>query len=160
MNTEPSLAGLRKGPGFLLSRVGTAVQAGFKEVLSGWGIRPLQYLLLVVLQSRPGSSQQELCRALGIDSGNMVELIDALEGLGYVVRATDAHDRRRRVVRITETGSAALSEMQGAVAEFDSQFLSPLNASERKQLVRILAKLYAATAEARGEGYSGMAPGR
>jgi len=160
VNIDPSLASLRQGPGFLLSRVGTAVQAGFKDVLSGWGIRPLQFLLLVVLQSRPGSSQQDLCRALRIDSGNMVELIDALEGLGYVARATHAQDRRRRVVRITETGQAALTEMREAVADFDSQFLSPLNATERKQLVRLLGKLYGATGEARGEGYASVPPGR
>jgi DNA-binding MarR family transcriptional regulator len=160
VNTEPSLAGLRNGPGFLLSRVGTAVQAGFKDVLSAWGIRPLQFLVLVALGSRPRSSQQDLCRALGIDSGNMVELIDALEGLGYVLRATDAQDRRRRVVSITEIGRGALAEMRAAIAAFDSQFLSPLNASERKELVKLLAKLYAATAEARGEGYTTVSPGR
>jgi MarR family transcriptional regulator, lower aerobic nicotinate degradation pathway regulator len=160
VNAELSPGGLRNGPGFLLSRVGTAVQSGFKDVVSGWGIRPLQFLVLVALQSRPGSSQQELCRALNIDSGNMVELIDALENLGYVVRATDPQDRRRRVVEITETGRVALAEMHKAAADFDSEFLSPLNAAERKQLVQLLAKLYAATGEGRGEGYVSIAPGR
>jgi MarR family transcriptional regulator, lower aerobic nicotinate degradation pathway regulator len=89
----------------------------------------------------------------------MVELIDSLEGLGYVVRDPDARDRRRRLVRITETGRGALTEMQEAVASFDGQFLSPLNASEKRQLVRLLDKLYAATAEARGEGYASIPPG-
>ena len=66
---------LTADPGFLLSRVGAAVRAGFQEVLAGWGVRPLQYLMLLVLDSSGGVSQQELCAATGIDSGNMVELL-------------------------------------------------------------------------------------
>ena len=69
--------------GFLLSRVGTAVQSGFKDVLAGWDVRPLHFLVLSALGSRSGSSQQDLCRLLGIDSGNMVELLDVLETRGY-----------------------------------------------------------------------------
>lgn len=140
---------LTADPGFLLSRVGAAVRAGFQEVLAGWGVRPLQYLMLLVLDSSGGVSQQELCAATGIDSGNMVELLDGLEALHYARRARDPGDRRRHVVTITERGQSALAELRQAVEEYNRNVLSPLTERECKQLARSLAKLYAATTEGR-----------
>ena len=149
MEAEGQLRRLAADPGFLLSRVGAAVRAGFKEVLARWDIRPLQYVLLLILDTRSGASQQELCVAAGVDSGNMVELLDGLEALDYASRARDPRDRRRYVVTITPSGRSALAELRGAVAEYDARFLSPLSEREREQLTSALAKLYVTTAEGR-----------
>jgi len=150
---EPA-RGLANRPGFLLSRVGTSAQTGFKNVLAGWEIRPLHFLVLMALKAASGPSQQELCRALSIDSGNMVELLDRLEELGYAKRTRDAKDRRRHVMTLMPAGHAALSQIMTAVEEFDNQFLEPLDEIERVQLVNLLAKLYSATTEAHGQGYT------
>lgn len=138
---------LAADPGFLLSRVGAAVRAGFKEVLAGWGIRPLQYLILSALDAGAGASQQELCSAAGIDSGNMVELLDGLEALGYARRGRDPRDRRRYMVTMTERGNSALGELRQAIEDYNTGFLSPLTEAERQRLTSILGKLYATTAE-------------
>ncbi len=61
MEKQAGPAQLMTDPGFLLSRVGAAVRAGFKDVLAGWGVRPQQYLILLILDARGGASQQELC---------------------------------------------------------------------------------------------------
>jgi DNA-binding MarR family transcriptional regulator len=148
MEKQMPLQQLTADPGFLLSRVGAAVRAGFKDVLAGWGIRPLQYVILLILDARDGISQQELCTAAGVDSGNMVELLDGLEALGYARRARDPHDRRRYVVTITPHGRSALAELRQAVEEYNRRALSPLTRQERHKLAIILGKLYATTAEA------------
>lgn len=140
---------LTADPGFLLSRVGAAVQAGFKEVLAGWRIRPLQYLILLVLDRGGGASQQELCAAAGVDSGNMVELLDGLEALGYARRARDPRDRRRYVVTITKPGRSALGEVRAAVGAYTTGFLGPLTEAERQRLVGLLGKLYVTSARGR-----------
>jgi MarR family transcriptional regulator, lower aerobic nicotinate degradation pathway regulator len=136
-------------PGFLLSRVGAAVRAGFKGVLADWGIRPQHYQLLLFLDASSGASQQELCVATRIDSGNMVELLDGLEALKYARRDRDPRDRRRYVVTITPAGRSALAELRQAVAEYNARMLSPLSKSEQEQLARSLAKLFVTTAEGR-----------
>lgn len=136
-------------PGFLLSRVGAAIRAGFKDVLARWNLRPQQYLILLVLDVRDGISQQDLCTAVGVDSGNMVELLDGLETLRYAQRDRDAADRRRYVVTITSRGRAALAELRQAVGEYNADVLSPLTPRELRQLSAMLGKLYATTAEAR-----------
>jgi MarR family transcriptional regulator, lower aerobic nicotinate degradation pathway regulator len=158
VNSGAVTESLARRPGFLLSRVGTAIQAGFKEVLGAWRLRPLHFLILLALRDSGEPSQQDLCRALGIDSGNMVELVDLLEELRYAERARDPNDRRRYLVRITPEGRSAVTRIMSAVEEFDRQFLEPLSREEQRQLARLLAKLYAATAEARGEGFVGAPP--
>lgn len=149
METQTAIQQLTSDPGFLLSRVGAAVRAGFKEVLAGWGVRPLQYVILLVLHAGGGASQQELCAAAGIDSGNMVELLDGLEALGYARRARDPRDRRRYVVTMTPRGQSALGELRLAIQEYNTGFLSPLTEPERQRLTSTLSKLYATTAEGR-----------
>ncbi|HXC82845.1 MAG TPA: MarR family transcriptional regulator [Trebonia sp.] len=152
MEAQSAMRRLTADPGFLLSRVGAAVRAGFKEVLAGWGIRPLQYVILLVLDAVGGASQQELCAAAGIDSGNMVELLDGLEALGYARRARDPRDRRRYVVTMTQRGQSALAELRQAVGQYTTGFLSPLTEPERERLASILGKLYVTTAEGRRRG--------
>jgi DNA-binding MarR family transcriptional regulator len=158
MVDEPSPRTLASRPGFLLSRVGTAVQSGFKDVLARWRMRPLHFLLLSALRANAGPSQQELCQALGIDSGNMVKLLDDLEGWGYLRRTRDPTDRRRHVVAMTASGGQTLAQIAAAVDDFDRRFLEPLDEPERRRLVELLTRLYAATPEARGRGYAVSPP--
>jgi DNA-binding MarR family transcriptional regulator len=135
---------LTADPGFLLSRVGAMARAGFKQVLAGWGIRPQQYVILLVLDERGGLSQQDLCTATAVDSGNMVELLDGLEALRYAERARDPRDRRRYVVTITPDGRSALAGLRPAVAEYNGRFLSPLTGPEQQELAATLGRLFAA----------------
>lgn len=137
-------------PAFLLSRVGTAVQGGFKELLAGWKLRPLELVVLRLLDTAgDGASQQQLCEASGIDSGNMVEFIDVLEALQYAKRTRDPSDRRRYIVTITPAGRSAITKITRAVNGYSDTMLGPLSQAERQELVRMLAKLYAGTPEGR-----------
>jgi DNA-binding MarR family transcriptional regulator len=150
---ERPVDSLADNAGFLLSRVGTAVQAGFKEVLAGWDIRPLHYLILIALTTRQSASQQELCRALRVDSGNMVELIDTLEELGYAGRRRDPGDRRRYLVALTAEGRAAYAALTEAAGHYNARFLAPLDRAEQQALVAALSKLYVTTPEGQGRPF-------
>jgi MarR family transcriptional regulator, lower aerobic nicotinate degradation pathway regulator len=147
MEAERSLSSLTGNAGFLLSRVGTAVQAGFKELLGAWDIRPQHFAILMALSTAGSASQQGLCRALGIDSGNMVELVDTLEARGYAQRRRDPSDRRRYLLAMTAEGRAVFRAMAEAVGEFTTRFLEPLSQAEQAALISALSKLYAATPE-------------
>ena len=142
MDEQAPLRQLTADPGFLLSRVGAAVRAGFKDVLARWGVRPQQYLVLLILDASAGVSQQELCAAARVDSGNMVELLDGLEALRYAQRDRDPRDRRRYLVTITPRGRTALVELRQAVAEYDQRFFGPLTGPEQDQLIAILSRLW------------------
>jgi DNA-binding MarR family transcriptional regulator len=123
------------------------VQAGFKELLGRWQLRPQQFAILITLSKVGEASQQELCQTLGIDSGNMVELVDTLETLGYARRRRDPRDRRRYLLAMTEPGQAAFAAMTEAVGDYTARFLEPLDQAEQTALVAALGKLFATTPE-------------
>src|ERR1700751_912150 len=58
---------------------------------------------------RGGATAAETGRRLGISKQAAGKTIDRLEELGYVQRAGDAQDRRRKLVRITPHGLEALA---------------------------------------------------
>jgi DNA-binding MarR family transcriptional regulator len=149
MQAERPGSSLTGNAGYLLSRVGTAIQSGFKDVLSRWQLRPQQFAILTALRAAGSASQQELCQALGIDSGNMVELVDGLEALGYAQRRRDPRDRRRYLLAMTDEGEAAFAAMAKAVHEYDARFLEPLDQAEQAALTDALTKLYVTTPEGR-----------
>ncbi len=149
MQAERPGSSLTGNAGYLLSRVGTAIQSGFKDVLSRWQLRPQQFAILTALRAAGSASQQELCQALGIDSGNMVELVDGLEALGYAQRRRDPHDRRRYLLAMTEAGQAAFADMTKAADEYTGGFLAPLDQAEQASLIDALTKLYVTTPEGR-----------
>src|SRR5581483_7934315 len=103
----------------------------------------------MTLRAGGEASQQQLCQALGVDSGNMVELVDGLEALGYAQRRRDPRDRRRYLLALTDDGRAAFAVMTGAVDEYTARFLEPLDQAEQASLVTALAKLFVTTPEAR-----------
>jgi DNA-binding MarR family transcriptional regulator len=95
------------------------------------------------------TSQQQLCQSLGIDSGNMVELVDGLEALGCAQRTRDPRDRRRHLLTLTAAGEQQVTEITAAVADYNARFLRLLGPAEQAALVTALTKLYAATPEGR-----------
>jgi DNA-binding MarR family transcriptional regulator len=149
MEAEESTGALTGNAGYLLSRVGTAVQTGFKELLARWQLRPQQFAILSTLRAAGETSQQQLCQTLGIDSGNMVELVDGLEALGCARRTRDPRDRRRQLLTLTAAGEQQVAEISAAVADYNARFLQPLGPAEQAALVASLTKLYAATPEGR-----------
>jgi DNA-binding MarR family transcriptional regulator len=56
-----------------------------------------------------GATATEAGRRLGVSKQAAGKTIDRLEALGYVQRAGDARDRRRKLVRITPRGIEALT---------------------------------------------------
>jgi DNA-binding MarR family transcriptional regulator len=150
LGQEGWLDSLTSNPGFLLSRVGAAVQDGFKSVLNRRRLRSVEFFVLMVLDEHAeGISQRELGELSGVDSGNLVEYLDRLEELRYASRTRDTTDRRRYVVTITKAGHAAMHEIVAATDEFVDELLQPLSDTERQRLTRLLVKIYAVTAEGR-----------
>jgi DNA-binding MarR family transcriptional regulator len=72
-------------------------------------LRPAHGFALQAIGLR-GATATEAGRRLGISKQAAGKTIDRLEELGYVQKAGDAQDRRRKLVRITPRGLEALSE--------------------------------------------------
>lgn len=70
-------------------------------------------------------------------------LVDDLEGMGYVERVPDAHDRRAKLVRLTERGRAVERVVRDEIAHMETRWTDRMAPGEFAELVRLLRKLIA-----------------
>ncbi len=124
---------------YLIGRADRIVRQQLEEVLAGSGLSISEFTTLSVLTARPGLSNARLARRALVTPQAMHKVIRSLEEAGYVVRTAPPHGGRSLEAAITEAGSQLLDEMLPRIAEAEERTLSPLDASERRELVRLLA---------------------
>lgn len=86
-------------------------------------------------------TQSELAEMASIDKTTMVVTLDALEAAGLAERRPSAHDRRARVVVVTEAGRELVAKADQVAADIYESVLGSLPADERAGLVKGLARL-------------------
>jgi MarR family transcriptional regulator, lower aerobic nicotinate degradation pathway regulator len=132
---------LQRLPSWLLNQAALHATRLAGEAFAKAGVRRYHFSVLVALAENGPASQADLGRRLWIDRSDMVAVINDLERDGLVARVRDEHDRRRNVVRITPAGKRALDRLEAQVEEAQAALLAPLSAAERRELLRLLARL-------------------
>ncbi len=126
-----------------LLRSADAVRRHFAQVLEPYGITLQQYNVLRILRGAQPEGLPTLCiidRMIEKTPG-ITRLLDRLETHGWVSRHRCPEDRRRVWARITEDGLELLAELDAPVREADDSSMAALNATEKRQLIRINDKL-------------------
>lgn len=118
----------------LENRVSDALrQAGFE-------ITPAQ--MKIVQRIGPdGTRLTELAESAQVTKQTAGFLVDQLEKAGWVERVPDPHDKRARLVRMSERGRAATPVANGAVAEVEAEWTAYLGKQRMTQLRRALSQL-------------------
>jgi DNA-binding MarR family transcriptional regulator len=128
--------------GFLLVRLGEAVDRDFVASLTDLGLKP-RYLRLLVLVDRAGAlNQRDLAGQLGMDPGNLVGILDSLESDGLVDRPRSEGDRRHRLVSLTPSGRRLLARALRATAAIDERIRTALPASRRDRFYEMTLSVY------------------
>jgi DNA-binding MarR family transcriptional regulator len=129
--------------GFLLRKVSTASFEAFAEIVGEYGLHPMHFGMLMIIDADEPVSQQELSARTGIDPSTMVARMDVLSEQGLVERARSAEDRRIYEIRLSPAGRELLAQLRKKAREHGERFYAPLDADERAQLHVLLAKLAA-----------------
>jgi DNA-binding MarR family transcriptional regulator len=130
-------------PGHLIRRAQQTAVSVFMEETAAFDVTPVQFAILNALIDGPGEDQVTLSKNVAFDPATFGSVITRLEVKGWVSRAADATDKRRKLVWITEEGKQVAFAMQRAVAKAQVRIVAPLTDEEQDQLVRLLGKLVA-----------------
>ena len=96
--------------GRLLSTAARLTEQAWNERLRARGVSHAGLILVSLLVAGP-ASQRELAASQFLTEQTIGRTIGHLESTGHLTRTTDAADRRRRVVALTERGRALLAEL-------------------------------------------------
>ena len=101
--------------GWLLAQASHALSTEMTAAFEAQGGTPRGHCVLAT--ARTGEfTQKELADRVGLDKTTMVVTIDALEAAGLAERVPSPHDRRARVIRVTDAGEEAVAEGEKVVA--------------------------------------------
>ena len=92
--------------GALLRRLLFAERRRFFDAASEFELHPAQAGALTQLDEHSGSPMHEIASHLACDSSNVTGLVDGLAAQGLVERREAEHDRRVRMLVVTERGQA------------------------------------------------------
>ena len=130
-------------PSWLVAQVAGRSQVLVEDALAHEGARRQHYVVLASLAEQGHASQADLGRRLWIDRSDLHALLNDLEQRGWVARVRDDADRRRNVVTLTRPGRAALARLDKRVDAAQDALLAPLPAADRRELLRLLARVIA-----------------
>ncbi|MFL6111178.1 MAG: MarR family winged helix-turn-helix transcriptional regulator [Catenulispora sp.] len=99
------------------------------------------YSLLLALAEAGPTSQADLGRRVGLDRSDVTAGVTGLEEKGYLERTPDPTDRRRNLVRITDSGTEFLAKLNTEVGAAQEELLTPLSPEERQALIGMLVRV-------------------
>lgn len=91
--------------------------------------------------SAEGSRLTDLARGANMSPQAMGELVDELEGMGYLERRPDPTDRRAKLITLTESGRKCVAAGTDAVGALERRITGTLGARGHRELRRMLLEV-------------------
>jgi DNA-binding MarR family transcriptional regulator len=89
-----------------------------------------QFFLMAYLSSEEYMTMSDIAKKMGHSTAAATGLVDRLEKLNYVERVHAAEDRRKIMVRITQTGVELVSRMRNEIAGDLANMLQDMDQEE------------------------------
>ena len=127
----------------LLRWIGWAQRKAADDWIRERGISFEQGFVLGYLVQEPGAIQRDIARMTRTSAASVSSMLQGLERRGLVERRTEHGDERSKRVYVTQEGADLIAGFEDAMVAADETILAPLNADERAELDRLLAKITA-----------------
>ena len=138
MNDKGLLSDVYRRPGFLLKRCNQVSAAVFVELCRGFSITPSQYGVLCALHDFPDVDQIALGRLIGQDRTTVGLVIRLLTDRGFIERAVNENDKRRKRLRLSKSGLRLLADIAPAAKQAQDVVLGRLPKDKQRILLDLL----------------------
>lgn len=126
--------------GFVLRQANQRHTVIFTELMAH-GLTPTQFSALVKLFEQGTLSQNHLGRLVSMDAATIKGVTDRLKARGFIETGVAAADARLRILSLTPAGRQVAEEAVSTGAVVSQATLAPLDAQERRDLLRLLRRL-------------------
>ena len=118
-----------------------SVMASFGPIVGRGGVTPAIIGAVTLIAERPGISQAELARVIGLERATVGATVARAIAAGLVRRDVSTDDGRRYVLGLTAAGQKMLAALRHRIATHEAHVAGHLTLAERRQLRGLLHKL-------------------
>ncbi|MBX9967939.1 MarR family winged helix-turn-helix transcriptional regulator [Priestia aryabhattai] len=126
----------------LIHRTDVRAMNYFKKKLKPYGMTPVRWSIISVLDSQKGITQTELAEAIDKKQTTIVDMIYAMEEKELIKRMYSERDRRLHYLFLTERGEELKETLSPLVKDAHLFVTRPLSDEENTQLKTLLNKVY------------------
>ena len=109
-------------------------------VAAGHRIKPSHAAVFAQI-GEEGARLTDLARGASMTPQAMGEIVDELEGLGYLVRQPDPSDRRAKLIRLTEAGADCVAAGTRTIDRIESRLSAMLGQRGYRQFRNALRRV-------------------
>lgn len=137
---------LTKHLGYFLARARFFAFRMFdRHVGEAHGLRPVEFALMILLDSNGKATQTQLSQALGVAQPNMTGVLRRLEERQLLERTRGERDKRMQFITLSAAGTKLLRQANVAAKGMDKAWLARLSRAEQAMLAELLDKMTLAT---------------
>jgi len=129
---------LRHVPAHLLRRCHQRATDLYTAEVGDNGLTPRQFVVLLTVHQNPGLNQTDLASLTGIDRSTVADMVARLVRRGFLRHRRPVHDRRSKVLSLTDSGVASLRRDFDAVRRAQEQLMAPVPNHMRDQFIDCL----------------------
>jgi len=125
----------------ILWKATRSLEAHAQRNIHGFGMGQSDFGVLEALLHRGPLSVKELGAKVLLTSGSMTAAVDRLTARGLVMRQDDAHDRRSRIIHLTDSGRSLIERAFAEHRDAMEEAVAGFPVAERSVLIRLLRRL-------------------
>ncbi|MEE3487978.1 MAG: MarR family transcriptional regulator [Bulleidia sp.] len=132
-----------KSTGFRIKKISDLMQVGADHDMKEMGLTYSQFHVMLYLHHRRDEQipLKQLERFFQVSQATMAGIVVRLEQKGYVHACVDEHDRRVKLVSITELGENACERAHANMVEREGQIFSCISAEDKEKLDEMLDRI-------------------
>ena len=128
--------------GFLIKQIHDRLEKRSNNELRSQDLTMMQISVLLTLEAADGKqcSMKELERHFGVAQPTVAGIVSRLEQKGFAQAHGDAHDKRIKIVHVTQAGEACCKEASSHMNEAEKVLLRDFTEEERELFYHLLEK--------------------
>lgn len=127
---------------YRLSLLSNAVSGAIAAVYGDkFAISMPEWRIMMILAEYPDISADEVCRRTKIEKSVVSRAVARLLKRRLINRDMDEKDRRRSILRLSETGLSVYDEVMPIARDYEAKLLSDLSAEELENFNKMIDRL-------------------